>query len=79
MWRPKEEQWWITGFTGNKHHTTADKLVMVGTINFSGKENYYESLKNSVIKDSKLRNYMLFDDKEKKVWILWWDQNGNIK
>ena len=73
LWRPDQPQWWITGFTGNGYHTLADKLVMVGTIDFRGKESYYESLRNNVIKDSKLKYFMIFDDKEKKVWIIWRD------
>ena len=81
-WRPTQPQWWITGFTGNGYHTTADKLVVVGTIDFSGKKEYYKALKNSVINDSKLISFMLVDDdkkdNEKKVWIVWWDKDLNI-
>lgn len=84
LWRPTQPQWWITGFTGNGYHTTADKLVVVGTIDFSGKKEYYEAFKSSLSKEKNedKKKYILFDDdkkdNEKKVWIVWWDKNLNI-
>lgn len=90
-WRPTQPQWWITGFTGNGYHTTADKLVVVGSIDFSDKKEYYEALKKDTIKNTDLNKYILFNDnddkkdkdkdkdkKEKKVWIVWWDKNLDI-
>ena len=73
LWRPDQPQWWVTGFTGNGYHTSADKLVMVGTIDFHGRENYYEALRDNTREDLRLKKFMIFDDKEKKVWIIWRD------
>jgi len=79
LWRPEEKQWWITGFKGNKVHLDAEKLVMVGSIDFSERSDLYDALKAKILIDSKRKKYMIFDnfktDKNKivkKVWIIWW-------
>ena len=48
----------------------------------------YDALKKATLKDKDHRKYMFFDDdnikykdekdKEKKVWIVWWDKNLDI-
>ncbi len=80
LWRPEEKQWWITGFKGNEVHLKAEKLVMVGSIDFSKRHDLYDALKRDTLKDDKHKKYMIFDnfktDKNKivkKVWIVWWE------
>ena len=86
LWRPTQPQWWITGFKGNKVHLDVERLAMVGSIDFSGRHDLYNALKNDISSDSKHKNFMIFHDydnkkdkdkdknkeQEKKVWIIWW-------
>jgi hypothetical protein len=83
LWRPTEPQWWITGFNGDINHPVAERLVVIGSIDFSEKPELYDALKKATLKDKDYRKNMFFDDddnikykdeknKEKKVWIIWW-------
>ena len=89
IWRPEIKQWWITGFNGNINHPVAERLVVMGSIDFSKRPDLYYALKRDTLNDDKHRKYMFFDDddniknkyekdKEKKLWIVWWDKNLNI-
>ena len=76
LWRPTQPQWWITGFKGNKVHLDVERLAMVGSIDFSGRHDLYDALKEYTLRDDKHRKFMIFhEDKiknERKVWIVWW-------
>ena len=49
---------------------------MVGSIDFSGRHDLYDALKEYTLRDDKHRKFMIFhEDKiknERKVWIIWW-------
>jgi len=83
LWKPKEKQWWITGFNGDINNPVAERLVVIGSIDFSERPDLYYALKRDTLNDDKHRKYMFFDDddniknknkkdKEKKAWIVWW-------
>ena len=83
LWRPEEKQWWITGFNGDINNPVAERLVVIGSIDFSERPDLYDALKKATLEDKDHRKYMFFDDddniknknkkdKEKKAWIIWW-------
>ncbi len=71
-WMPDENQWWITGFNPEFDKPNPNDMVMVGNIDFSGREEMYENLRIAMeeAKNKKKREYLLFDDNN-TVWILW--------
>lgn len=48
-------------------------MVLLGTIDFTDKEEMYNDLKRKTLGTSKLKNFMIFDDESHKVWIIWWE------
>ncbi|GHU55894.1 hypothetical protein FACS1894132_12650 [Clostridia bacterium] len=71
-WQPYEDQWWITGFNPDYiiDNVKEYQLTQIATVDFSGMGSMYESLKKSDIKEND-RNCIIFDDEDKKVWLLW--------
>jgi len=69
-WAPTEKQWWITGFNPNFTEPNPYDMVLLGSVNFTGHEDLYNSLKNSMSKDIR-KNYMIFDDTNRTVWLTW--------
>ena len=64
-------------------------MVVIGSIDFSDSTDLYEAIKTDVSNDKKRNKYMFFDDddniknkdekdKEKKLWIVWWNKNLSI-
>ena len=76
-WRPIEDQWWITGFNPECKDEKADakNQVMIGSVDFSGKENMYLEFKKSVIKNPELSKFSVFDDQNYTVWLLWCEKS----
>jgi hypothetical protein len=70
-WAPNEKQWWITGFNPEFDQPDAKKMVSLGTIDFTGREDMFEALKNDVIINNKLRDFMIFDEDGHTVWTIW--------
>lgn len=76
-WSPEEEQWWITGFSGtNKKFMEPDPNIMVavGSVDLSGHQEMYNALKKA---EKDQNEYLLFDDEEKTVWIMWYEGADN--
>ena len=71
-WAPDEEQWWITGFNPDFGNPKVDDMVSLGTIDFSGHEDMFTSLKENVCKNDKLKDYMIFDEDGHTIWLIWW-------
>ena len=71
-WAPDEEQWWITGFNPDFGNHKVDDMVSLGTIDFSGHEDMFTSLKENVCKNDKLKDYMIFDEDGHTIWLIWW-------
>jgi len=77
-WYPQNDQWWITGF--NPEHVgkvDVHKQVMVGSVDFSGFEELYENLIDTMNEESDYYNknamlYLIPDDNFHKVWICWY-------
>lgn len=80
-WAPEVEQWWITGFSGqNKDFMNPDpeKMVVVGTVDLSENTYMYNALKNANDnyddeKQEKFDRYLMFNDEEKTVWVIWYE------
>lgn len=70
-WAPKDGQWWITGFNNNYMFPNSENLVSIGSINFEGHEDMYRSLKDEILNDPDLREYMIFDNENKTAWLIW--------
>lgn len=73
-WAPYERQWWITGFCPNEESPIAENLVSLGSIDLSDHKGMYNALKTEVNDNNHLKNYMIFDDIEYTVWLIWWDK-----
>ena len=69
-WEPAEPQWWITGFSPSIKEPDADIMVSIGVIDFDGKEEMYEGLKNS-LKGSFEEEYWIFDEDGHTAWFVW--------
>lgn len=70
-WAPNEEQWWITGFNPKFLNPDVTKMVSLGTIDFNGHEDMFESLKNKTETDKNKNDYMIFDEDDHTVWLEW--------
>ena len=71
-WYPTDRQWWITGFNPNETYHGAEKQYMVGSVCFIGHYDMYKTFKEKR-KASDLSRFTVFDDKNKTVWISWYD------
>ncbi len=86
-WAPEQPQWWATGFSGyNKEflNPNEDLMVVVGSIDFTGKNDMYEALKATY--DSRKEDYLeddalmlIFDDDNCKMWVNWYEEVENDK
>lgn len=69
-WAPDKKQWWITGWNPEYMEPNKYELVMLGSIDFTGHEDMYDSLiKNT--KDGKDSDKIVYDDESLTVWIIW--------
>jgi len=50
-------------------------MVSLGTIDFTGREDMFQSLKIGVKSDNDLKDYMIFDEDGHTVWLMWWDRS----
>ncbi|MDD3137763.1 MAG: DUF4474 domain-containing protein [Lachnospiraceae bacterium] len=71
-WAPNKEQWWITGFNPDFDTPDYTKMVSLGTIDYTGHEELYNSLKDKTEKDYLLSKHMIFDKDGHTVWFIWW-------
>ncbi|WP_408605718.1 VWA domain-containing protein [Anaerobium acetethylicum] len=72
-WAPEDTQWWITGFKPDFNQPKVEKMVTLGTIDFTDQEKLYSDLKSEIITDDYLKKFMIFDDENHMVWIIWWE------
>lgn len=72
-WKPNTPQWWITGFNTNFSPGNAKRQVIIGSVDFSGHRDMYESLKEQINKNQ-MKNFMVFDDETSTIWINWYDK-----
>ena len=75
-WAPNEEQWWITGFNPQFNHPDVKVMVSLGSIDFSGHEDMFNSLKNQTINKDELKDFMIFDEDGHTVWMTWWENTA---
>ena len=49
---------------------------MIGTVDFSGNEEMYEAFVKNITEDNhELLDFLIFDEDNKTVWILWGERN----
>lgn len=72
-WKPQNPQWWITGFNPDYRNQYAEKMVLVGSIDYTDKAGMYTALKTEICDSIGLKKYMIFDDSRHTVWIVWWE------
>ena len=79
-WAPTEKQWWITGFNPEYDEPECNDMVVIGSIDFEGRECMFEALKNS-IEDSykECVDYFVFDENGHTVWVIWNEKGENAK
>ena len=77
-WRPTETQWWITGFNPEYvNNVNVNTQVMVGCVDFSkytnanGENEMYDKFKEEMVSIIDKSKYLLWDDINTTVWILW--------
>lgn len=71
-WKPEEKQWWITGFNSDYvNNVDVSKQVMVGKIDFTGREEMYEAFVSKFKADSELSKYINFNNEHHTIWIIW--------
>ncbi len=71
-WMPDVKQWWITGFNPRYKYPDPDIMTTIGSVNFSGHEELFESLKQSAEnRDDEKGEIFLFDEERSTVWICW--------
>lgn len=70
-WRPTDDQWWITGFAYDKTYTNIKNQVVIGSVDFSKHEEMYEAFakEKEKLENPEKMQYVMFDDKNKTVWI----------
>jgi hypothetical protein len=68
-WVPDENQWWITGFNPEFTEPDPNVMVTIGSVDFTGYQDMYNSLKLTAIDED--YNNLIFDDQYHTVWILW--------
>ena len=66
-----KKQWWITGFNPNFTEPNPYDMVLLGSVDFSSRPDFYISFKNAINKQKKLSKFIICDDNSKKVWIIW--------
>jgi hypothetical protein len=72
-WAPTEEQWWITGFVPLMQNHDPSDLIMINSIDFSENIGMYQALKYSMELEKEFLQYLIFDDDNHTVWIIWKD------
>lgn len=72
-WAPNAEQWWITGFNPEFDDPKAKKMVSLGSIDFVGREDMFQSLKGETEINKENKDFMIFDDDGHTVWFIWWE------
>ena len=72
-WAPNAEQWWITGFNPEFDDPNVSKMVSLGSIDFVGHEDMFQSLKNEVENDATRKDLMIFDEDGHTIWFIWWE------
>lgn len=70
-WTPIVEQWWITGFNPSFEEPSPDKMVSIGSIDFSSKPNVYNALKSQATNE----NSLIFGD-DYTIWLSWFGRVG---
>lgn len=88
-WHPYEGQWWATGWNPEMRLTdntgfvdpNVHNTIMIGCVDFydltSGviQEDMYDAIKETVKQKKKYSKFCIPDSEEKKLWIVWWDDN----
>ena len=72
-WRPSDDQWWITGFNPEYKGEKADakNQIMIGSVDFSGHGEMYDSFKIKYKYDQKFNRFIVYDDNNKTIWLCW--------
>lgn len=82
-WAPEAPQWWITGFNPDTvGEADVSKQVMISSVKLSqfavseDKNIVYDKLKKETNKDREKSQYVIFDDSEDTVWIMWYGDSS---
>jgi hypothetical protein len=73
-WAPTQDQWWITGFNPEFTSPQAAKMAVLGTLDFTGREEMFGKLREAVSTRKDLQDYMIFDEDSHTVWLIWWGE-----
>jgi len=72
-WAPSVKQWWVTGFNPEFDEPNCNDMVVIGSIDFEGREELIEGLIDTLSDDEyeELQDKIIFDEDEHTVWIIW--------
>ena len=71
-WAPRTKQWWVTGFNPEFDKPDCNDMVVIGSIDFEGREEMYEALKDTLEDEyKKYLHYFVFVEDGHSVWIIW--------
>ena len=78
-WAPSVKQWWITAFNPKDKTTRSEDMVVVGKIDFSGKESLYKGLqfRMKATEMKRFEDNIFFDEDGHTVWIIWDKEEEN--
>jgi len=65
-------QWWITGFNPEFNDPNVKDMVSLDTIDFTGREDMYDALKDNMENNSR-NKYLIFDEDGHTVWVIWYE------
>ena len=48
-------------------------MVSVGSVDFTGREEMFDKLEDTISKKDILKDYMIFDEDGHTVWLIWYE------
>jgi len=73
-WAPNSPQWWITGFIPDYMTVNEQDMVVLGSVDCTGCPGMYASLKDSYETNDENSDFLIFDEDEHTVWVIWWQK-----
>ena len=66
-WAPKDDQWWITGFSPEYPEPDPNEMITICSVDFSKKAKMWES----IIEELSVYDNIIYDNDLTTIWIVW--------
>ena len=73
-WAPDSPQWWITGFNPDYMTVNKQDMVVLGSVDCTSCPGMYASLKENYEDNTDNSDFLIFDEDEHTVWVIWWQK-----